>query len=77
MKISRKHDTWDSEDKVMRPAINISGRVANLGIQDYLRGWGDGSVGEYLPMLRQCHKKRVGYKDKVNVKRLAHLHLLS
>lgn len=72
-----KHDTCDSEDKVTWPAINISGRVANLGIQDYLRGWGDGWVVEYLPMLRQFEKKRVGYKDKVNVKSLAHLHLLS
>lgn len=42
-----------------------------------ISGAGDGSVVEYLPMLRQFHKKRVGYKDKVNVKRLAHLHLLS
>lgn len=58
-------------------AINISERVANLGIQDYPRGWGDRSVVEYLPMLRQFQKKTVGYKDKVKVKSLVHLHLLS
>lgn len=76
MKITkRKHDKHDLEEQ---SAINISEIFANLGIQDNLRGWECGSVVEYLPSrLRQFHKKKDGYQDKVNINSLICLHLLS